>query len=344
MRIKLLFILLFVCGSTAGWIYWQLNSNLWVSQKTQISQQLTLQAATVRTAVESELKIISTSVENGILKTYQPQVLASGVFDPKSPTGFIPATVAEGFDFQKIGPAVQIALKEFKPNFDRQIWIVLDAQKIPTIVYAWTTYAVNPPSTYSSVVLLRGDFFQNLFENFKGGQSDAFLVNADGQSLAHSNKDYFGINFSDHFLVKKWKSEESSVSHIDAGSSLGVYDRITGSNFSVFTSIESKKYLSSWTLLKTQSLFISAGVFLIGSVLMLLFYKPEVRMISGPVVSSAPIVPKVKVAPENYSEKMTAYTKVAASIAYGVNGPLTSLLSQIRLLQTKVQQVPELAQ
>lgn len=343
MRIKLLFILLFVCGSTAGWIYWQLNSNLWVTQKSQISQQLTLQASTLRTAVESELKIISSSVENGILKSYQPQVLASGVYDSKSSVGFIPATVSEGFDFQKVGPSVQIALKESKSNLDRQIWMVLDSQKIPTIVYLWTTYAVNPPATYSSVVLLRGDFFQNLFQSFNDSQGDAFLANRDGQSLAHSNKDYLGINFSDHFLVEKWKNEESSLAQIDIGSSLGVYEGVSGSNFSVFTTIDSKKFLSNWALLKTQSLFISAGVFVLGVVLLLLFYKPEVRLISAGQLAAAPPVPKVKVAPENYSEKVNAYTKVASSIAYGVNGPLTSLLSQIRLLRTKVQQVPELS-
>lgn len=211
-------------------------------------------------------------------------------------------------------------------------------------------------------VLVGPEFFQSFMDRSKGQISSVFLVNPQGQALAHTVPEYVGNLLNEDPLVS-----EVMRAQVTSGSGLfrdlkgnniqGFYEQVSQSNvFAVITTPVSE-ILKSRDEVRWQLSLLGLGLAFVGVAVFVLLYRPEKQIVQVPVAGAAAQPTSVLMgagapvgAPggnaasqeEIQKEKMQAFMRVSSALAHELNGPLASILGHAQLLKSSLGSNPNL--
>lgn len=183
------------------------------------------------------------------------------------------------------------------------------------------------------------EIFQRAMDRQKGQVSSVFAVNAIGQALAHTVPEYVGSLLGDDPVVKDLLHSEagagSGVFSGPHGQVQGFYEQLPQSNVFVVVSTPVDELMASRKDVRWQVLLLGIGFGMIGvAVLLMLTRNLSIAgsSVAAPILGGKASKPSVEAGAAGVI-RMQAYTRVAASLAHELKGPMLSLLGRTRLLR-----------
>lgn len=182
--------------------------------------------------------------------------------------------------------------------------------------------------------------FQGLTDRQKGQLSSLFVVNMQGQALAHTTPEYVGNLLTEDPLV-----QEAMKSSLGSGAGVfrdlrgesvqGFYEQIGSSNLYAVITTPLTGLTKNRNQVKMQFAMMAGGLCLLGLALFVLVYKETAPAPKGlAAYPMAPVGPQTVSAPkvsEQPTAPMKAYVKVASSLSHELKSPLTSILGHAQL-------------
>lgn len=187
--------------------------------------------------------------------------------------------------------------------------------------------------------------FQGLTDRQKGQLSSLFVVNLQGQALAHTTPEYVGNLLTEDPIV-----QEAMKSSLGSGAGVfkdlrgesvqGFYEQIGSSNLYAVITTPLKGLTKSRDQVKMQFAMMAGGLCLLGLALFVFVYKPETTPVPRGLAAYpvAPMGPQTVSAPKaaETAAPMKAYVKVASSLSHELKSPLTSILGHAQLASHQI--------
>jgi signal transduction histidine kinase len=244
-------------------------------------------------------------------------------------------------------PYVTLALKSVVPGEVRPggayFYALMDPQRKPFLLMLYNSSG----SWYSG--LLGSETFQALMDRQKGQKSTVFIVNLQGQALAHTTQEYIGSLLTEDPLVNELIKSSvgsgfGSFRDLKGESIQGLYEQIENTNLYAVITTPVKVLSAGRDSTRLQLLLLGIGLGLIGVAIFFFTDRGETPapMQAKPpplVAPAAPVPATVNSAqtPQG-ADKMKAYVQVASSLSHELKSPLTSILGYSQLAMN---QMPE---
>ena len=246
-------------------------------------------------------------------------------------------------------PYITLALKNVQAKDVRSgsanFFVLMDSQRHPFLLMLY-----NANGNWSAG-LLGSETFQGLMDRQKGQKSTVFVVNLQGQALAHTIQEYIGNLLTEDPLVAELMkssvgSGAGSFRDLRGESVQGLYEQVENSNLYAVITTPIKVLMTGRESTRMQLALLGAGLALIGMAIFFMQDRGEhsvpapARM--PPVVQpSAPIPASVNsqqlgnTGPVG-ADKMKAYVQVASSLSHELKNPLTSIMGYSQLAMNQM--------
>lgn len=224
-------------------------------------------------------------------------------------------------------------------------------------------------------VLTGPEFLQGFMDRSKGQLSQIFLVNFQGQALAHTVPEYVGnLLKEDPIVTEIMKAQVTSgsgiFSNLRGEKTQGFYEQVGKSNLFAVITTPLNDIFQNRDEVKWQLIFLGLGLSFVGVAAFAFLYRPEKEIVKVPVAatsnSTAPAAVQVTVQPDSLAakalngagassvppkvvpptttsaeeimkEKMQAFRQVSSALGHELSGPLSSILGHAQLLQAQLQ-------
>ncbi len=244
-------------------------------------------------------------------------------------------------------PYITLALKTVQASDVRpgaaQFYSLMDPQRKPFLLML-----TNASGTWYAGIL-GPETFQALMDRQKGQKSTVFVVNTQGQALAHTTQEYIGSLLTEDPLVAElMKSSTGSGfgSFVDLkGESVqGLYEQVENSNLYAVITTPVKVLVAGRDSTRMQLGLLGAGLALIG--LAIFFFSDRGAPAAAPAQKLPPVMAPGIPAAGSVStahltgggDKMKAYVQVASSLSHELKAPLTSILGNAQLATSQIQE------
>ena len=180
------------------------------------------------------------------------------------------------------------------------------------------------------------EMFQQFVDQQKGQLSTLFIVNLQGQALAHTIPEYVGgILSEDPIVANIMKGEITQGSgkfqDLRGEEVLGFFEQVGETNAFVVVTTSIEKLIGDRKNLKIQIILLGFGLMLIGTALLLFVSQPEKQMAKIPLAPAAPTpMPVAPPAPTHPSAPSNALTK-------DVKNPMSAILGNVQIIKAKTQ-------
>ncbi len=183
--------------------------------------------------------------------------------------------------------------------------------------------------------LMTASVFQGMMDRQKGQMSSLFVVNSQGQALAHTTPEYVGSLLTEDPIVNEaikmsGGSGSGTFKDLKGEPIRGFYEQIGVSNqFAVITT-PIRAFNKDRDRIRLQLGLMGFGLGLIGIAFFVLVYKPESSSVpTFAYQSSIPTGPQSVMAPKIGAR--SEYVKVASALSHELKSPLTSILGHAQL-------------
>jgi two-component system, NtrC family, sensor kinase len=224
-------------------------------------------------------------------------------------------------------------------------FVLMDSQRQPYMLMVHNSFG----SWFAG--LLGPEVFQGLMDRQKGQKSTVFVVNLQGQALAHTIQEYIGNLLTEDPLVAELMKSSvgsgfGSFRDLRGESVQGLYEQIENTNLYAVITTPVKVLLTGRETTRMQLVLLGAGLALIG---VAVFFLSDKGTTSTPVPSRLPpVIAPSAPAPgsvnsqqasaqlSNGADKMKAYVQVASSLSHELKSPLTSILGYSQLAMNQM--------
>ncbi len=244
-------------------------------------------------------------------------------------------------------PYITLALKSVMPNDVRPagayFYALMDPQRKPFLLMLYNSSG----SWYSG--LLGSETFQALMDRQKGQRSTVFIVNLQGQALAHTTQEYIGSLLTEDPLVNELIKSSvgsgfGSFKDLKGESIQGLYEQIENTNLYAVITTPVKVLSAGRDSTRLQLVLLGVGLGLIG--LAIFFFTDRGESSAQAQAKLPPVVAPATPVPASVNstqtpqgaDKMKAYVQVASSLSHELKSPLTSILGYSQLAMN---QMPE---
>lgn len=187
--------------------------------------------------------------------------------------------------------------------------------------------------------LLSDDVFQGSIEKLKGHSSTYFVVNLQGQALAHSTREYVGSMLTEDPIVAEiMKSSLASgsgiFSSLKGDKVQGLFEQVEGTNIFVSITTPIKVLTAGKDAMRMQIILLGSGMLLIGLAIFFLSDKEKTAKQKPPSVVAPNIPTQTMVSTQQVTtnaDRMKAYTHVASSLSHELKPSLTAILGYAQL-------------
>lgn len=244
-----------------------------------------------------------------------------------------------------------IDAKEIKPG-GFAVFSLLDPQRKPFlfVVHNMPT-STDGNGSAGSVwygVLTGPEFFQSLMDRQKGQISTLFMVNNQGQALAHSTPEYVGNLLSQDPMVSELMKTQSAngsgiFKDLRSESIQGFYEQVPQSNVYAVITTPLNQLLKGRGPARWQLILMGLGLAFVGSSIFVVLYRAE----AAPSFSALPPAASVAVGPVSASvvskplapapppaDDLQPFVRVASALSHELRGPLSSILGHAQLLKS----------
>jgi two-component system NtrC family sensor kinase len=199
--------------------------------------------------------------------------------------------------------------------------------------------------------LLGPEALQSLMDRQKGQLSTIYIVNLQGQALGHTIPEYVGSLLTEDPIVSEvMKSSVGSgfgkFNNLKGEPVQGLYEQVEDSNLYAVITTPLNALMKNRNSERVSLAVMGMGLALIGLASFVFMDRNSGTQTHLP---PRPVLPTPMAAPPMAStrigmdtnfgmseaDKMKAYTKVASSLSHELKSPLTSILANVQLAQTK---------
>lgn len=251
-----------------------------------------------------------------------------------------------------------------------QFYALLDPQRTPHLLMVHRT---GKDEWYAGIIA--ADTFQPIIDRLRLAGSEAFVVNRNGQVIAHSSAEYVASLLTENPVVKDLLAAGKVKSSIDHGRGTkrqrSIYEQIPTTNLYIVVS-SSLFFGEAFTAnVVTPLLSFGVGIFFAGLALLLLFDRPP-KMVApvmarmpasdfqtlakpgskaAPVPTPAKVAPKpampipapaimaapagVPAAPAPTIDRMEIFKASASAMAHEMRTPVLGILAQLQQIRSK---------
>lgn len=191
--------------------------------------------------------------------------------------------------------------------------------------------------------LVDENVFRSIFDRQKGQIINSFLVNQNGQTVAHPTNEYVGSLMTDDPFVADMMNSEAN-----AGQGLflngndkwqGRYERVLNTNLFVVAATPMSSIIGDRRALQLQIILFGLGFALIGTVIIYIYVQENDSRWAVKSTNTSGLVSQTLKTNKPYEVPVSshkAYSQTAKGIANELRGPLLSLLGEARLLREKI--------
>ena len=181
----------------------------------------------------------------------------------------------------------------------------------------------------------------------QGSKATLFVMNSEGITLSHTQKDYLGQKMTDHpaFLSFSKKNDLQQLVKVfqfpDKKNYSVVAQRVPGSNLIVVATSPMGEILTGRSVLRWQILILGAGVLLllIGGIIYMNSVDKQKKLTSPPPAEvrsgSGQGLSPAALAEITSEEKIRIYKSVAAAVGHELRGPLSSILANAQSIPSQ---------
>lgn len=183
--------------------------------------------------------------------------------------------------------------------------------------------------------LMNSSVFQGMIDRQKGQLSSVFVVNAQGQALAHTTPEYVGSLLTEDPIVNEaikmsGGSGSGTFKDLKGEPIRGFYEQIGVSNLFAVITTPIRTLMKDRDRIRFQLAMMGFGFALVGIAFFVFVYKPE-----APVAAPFSYHASVPTGPQSVNASKTGirseYVKVASALSHELKSPLTSILGHAQL-------------
>lgn len=183
--------------------------------------------------------------------------------------------------------------------------------------------------------LMSASVFQGMMDRQKGQMSSLFVINSQGQALAHTTPEYVGSLLTEDPIVTEaikmsGGSGSGTFKDLKGEPIRGFYEQVGVSNLFAVITTPLRALTKDRDRIRLQLGLMGFGFGLIGIAFFVFVYKPEDSSLPAFAYSSPiPSGPQLVMAPKMGAR--SEYVKVASALSHELKSPLTSILGHAQL-------------
>jgi signal transduction histidine kinase len=364
MRTKLIFLFILAWAGLVGVVYWHVDHKMAAERMRLHEAQMKTQISSLSLSMKREIEII-----NDLMSSEMERAAGSGANVNLSASSSQRLEMVAKFEAGKIETAIfreqdQSGVKPWAQAYltlmlnqnteklssgEIQIFPVLDPNKSP-----WFYIVADYDSSKDGkklVGLVPAALVQNSVDNIVGQIDHLMVINDQGVVLSHLESQYITSQIAEDDPViaeiKKDRPARGDGVFLNSQNEKNkvVYENLEGSNAWIVSIIPVDIILAPIVKLKNQILVFATGIGLL--ILAGLFFFSPVQTETETAVrqsppESEPIIQKAFVSTPPSSPTPVISEKMASAISEELQGPMNSILAQVKLAKSKAQNKEEL--